>query len=183
MFSRDERPAGDFVWNADDPSLREPFAATSLDMHFSSPARPSGRPYRERTIGGKTYRYYADEGRRMGSVWSRHPRDGRQHAPRTAREPATPPRSPRSSWSASFAWPSLPGRNGRRFDVRQRHHAGRRREARSPFHRWRIEPPRHRHRVTASQRRVTPLPTGSASRGPAWMNDGPQNSGTSDGTR
>jgi site-specific DNA-methyltransferase (adenine-specific) len=59
----------DFVWNARDPSLREPFASTSLAMHFQR-ADAHGRPYRERTIAGKTYRYYADEGRALGSVWT-----------------------------------------------------------------------------------------------------------------
>jgi site-specific DNA-methyltransferase (adenine-specific) len=59
----------DFVWNARDPELREPFASTSLAMHFrAKDAR--GRLYRERTIRGKTYRYYADEGRALGSVWT-----------------------------------------------------------------------------------------------------------------
>ena len=56
-------------WNADDPALREPFAATSLEMHFRS-YTDDGRAYRERTIGGKTYRYFADQGRKLGSVWS-----------------------------------------------------------------------------------------------------------------
>jgi site-specific DNA-methyltransferase (adenine-specific) len=59
----------DFLWNAKDPSLREPFAATSLSMHFTNEG-PDGRRYRERTISGRTYRYYADEGRAIGSVWS-----------------------------------------------------------------------------------------------------------------
>ena len=59
----------DFVWNARDPALREPFAATSLAMHFQE-SDASGRRYRERTIGGRTYRYYADEGRALGSVWT-----------------------------------------------------------------------------------------------------------------
>jgi site-specific DNA-methyltransferase (adenine-specific) len=58
-----------FVWNADDPMLRAPFAETSLDMHFRR-KDAAGRRYRERTIGGRTYRYYADEGRALGSVWS-----------------------------------------------------------------------------------------------------------------
>src|SRR6185295_1577842 len=49
--------------------LREPFAATSLSMHFKK-KDSGGRLYRERVIGGKTYRYYADEGRRLGSVWT-----------------------------------------------------------------------------------------------------------------
>ena len=59
----------DFVWNAGDPALREPFAATSLGMHFRS-RDEAGRAYRDRTVKGKTYRYYADEGRALGSVWT-----------------------------------------------------------------------------------------------------------------
>ncbi|MBK7581498.1 MAG: site-specific DNA-methyltransferase [Myxococcales bacterium] len=59
----------DMRWNASDPLLREPFAKTSLSMHFSN-LDADGRAFRERTLGGKTYRYYADEGRRLGSVWS-----------------------------------------------------------------------------------------------------------------
>lgn len=59
----------DMIWNERDPSLREPFAETSLRMHFSS-KDASGRSFRERRIAGKTYRYYADEGRKLGSVWS-----------------------------------------------------------------------------------------------------------------
>jgi site-specific DNA-methyltransferase (adenine-specific) len=58
-----------FVWNGRDPELREPFAATSLSMHFGE-TDAEGRRYRERRIGGKTYRYYADEGRAIGSVWT-----------------------------------------------------------------------------------------------------------------
>jgi site-specific DNA-methyltransferase (adenine-specific) len=58
-----------FVWNARDPSLREPFASTSLAMHFTG-VDDDGRRYRERTIGKRTYRYYADEGRALGSVWT-----------------------------------------------------------------------------------------------------------------
>jgi len=59
----------DMIWNADDPALREPFAATSLRMHFGN-VDVDGRRYRERTIGGRKYRYFADEGRRIGSVWT-----------------------------------------------------------------------------------------------------------------
>jgi site-specific DNA-methyltransferase (adenine-specific) len=59
----------DFVWNGRDPSLREPFATTSLAMHFTA-VDEHGRHHRERTIGGRTYRYYADEGRALGSVWT-----------------------------------------------------------------------------------------------------------------
>lgn len=59
----------DMRWNHQDPWLREPFAQTSLGMHFSN-VDESGRRFRERTIAGKTYRYYADVGRQLGSVWS-----------------------------------------------------------------------------------------------------------------
>ncbi len=65
IYTRSKR----FVWNARDPALREPFAPVSLSMHFTH-ADDEGRRYRERTIGGRTYRYYADEGRAIGSVWS-----------------------------------------------------------------------------------------------------------------
>jgi len=60
---------GDMIWNGDDPALREPYAATSQRMHFKH-VDASGRRYRERVIAGKAYRYYADEGRRRGSVWT-----------------------------------------------------------------------------------------------------------------
>lgn len=58
-----------WLYNIDDPSLREPFAETSLKMHFNQKDE-SGRRFRERCINEKTYRYYADEGRRLGSVWT-----------------------------------------------------------------------------------------------------------------
>ncbi len=57
------------VWNGQDPALREPFAKTSLSMHFKK-TDARGRRFRDRTIAGKTYRYYADEGRALGSVWT-----------------------------------------------------------------------------------------------------------------
>lgn len=58
-----------FVWNAKDPALREPYAKTSMEMHFQN-VDEGGRAFRDRTVGGKTYRYYADEGRAIGSVWT-----------------------------------------------------------------------------------------------------------------
>jgi site-specific DNA-methyltransferase (adenine-specific) len=61
--------SANFVWNARDRALREPYAATSLAMHFTN-VDEQGRRYRERVIGGRTYRYFADEGRALGSVWS-----------------------------------------------------------------------------------------------------------------
>ena len=60
---------GKMIWNADDPALREPFAETSLRMHFSR-TDAEGRRFRDRVIAGKKYRYYADHGRRLGSVWT-----------------------------------------------------------------------------------------------------------------
>ena len=69
IFAR--RPADRKLRRGDSrsPLLREPYADTSLSMHFTK-RDESGRLYRDRTIGEKTYRYYADEGRRMGSVWT-----------------------------------------------------------------------------------------------------------------
>ncbi len=57
------------VFQVDHPLLREPYAETSLKMHFTK-VDAAGRRYRERKIKNKCYRYYADEGRRLGSVWT-----------------------------------------------------------------------------------------------------------------
>jgi site-specific DNA-methyltransferase (adenine-specific) len=59
----------ELIWNGDDPALRERHAETSLRMHFNN-VDAAGRNYRDRTVAGKTYRYYADAGRRIGSVWA-----------------------------------------------------------------------------------------------------------------
>ena len=65
LYGRGKDP----IWNGKDPSLRAPFAATSQAMHFQR-CDEEGRRYRDRIVNGKTYRYYADEGRALGSVWS-----------------------------------------------------------------------------------------------------------------
>ena len=57
------------IWNVDDPALREPFAETSLRTHFRH-VDHAGRQYRLRTIRGKQYKYYAHQGRQLGSVWT-----------------------------------------------------------------------------------------------------------------
>ena len=57
------------IWNGEDSTLRESYADTSLRMHFKE-VDADGRRYRERVIAGKAYRYYADAGRRLGSVWT-----------------------------------------------------------------------------------------------------------------
>ncbi len=59
----------DAIWNGKDPALRAPFAATSQSMHFTR-VDEEGRRYRDREVNGRTYRYYADEGRALGSVWT-----------------------------------------------------------------------------------------------------------------
>jgi site-specific DNA-methyltransferase (adenine-specific) len=69
IFVRAAAERREVVYNATDPLLREPFADTSLSMHFRN-EDADGRRYRERVIAGKAYRYYADEGRRLGSVWN-----------------------------------------------------------------------------------------------------------------
>ena len=70
LYARESRKKIRF--QCDHPLLREPYAATSLKMHFTK-LDEDGRRYRERTIKGKRYRYYADEGRRLGSVWTDTP--------------------------------------------------------------------------------------------------------------
>lgn len=69
LYARSAATRAAATYNGDDPELREPYAATSLKMHFRS-VDAEGRAYRERTISGKTYRYYADQGRKLGSVWT-----------------------------------------------------------------------------------------------------------------
>ncbi len=58
-----------FTWNYKEDVLREPFAETSQKMHFQR-KDADGRHYRERIVGGKAYRYFADKGRALGSVWT-----------------------------------------------------------------------------------------------------------------
>jgi DNA modification methylase len=59
----------EFKFNFDDPELREPFAELSSTMHFNKVDK-GGRRYRERIVNGKSYIYYADEGKLVGSVWT-----------------------------------------------------------------------------------------------------------------
>ncbi|HVH45381.1 MAG TPA: site-specific DNA-methyltransferase [Labilithrix sp.] len=65
LYARGQNP----IWNGKSPALRTPFAATSLEMHFTN-VDAEGRRYRDRVVGKKTYRYFADEGRALGSVWT-----------------------------------------------------------------------------------------------------------------
>jgi adenine-specific DNA-methyltransferase len=58
-----------FIFNHSDPELREPFADLSTSMHFNK-VDSDGRKYRERIVNGKTYIYYAEDGKLVGSVWN-----------------------------------------------------------------------------------------------------------------
>lgn len=82
----------DFLYLAEDGDLREPYAETSQRMHFRT-TDEDGRRFRERTIGGKTYRYYADQGRKLGSVWSDLP-SMRANTPLTGETTGYPTQKP-----------------------------------------------------------------------------------------
>lgn len=64
-FSKGDR----FHLRSERAALREPFADGSVRTHFRS-LDENGRRYRLRHINGREYRYYADEGRAVGSVWT-----------------------------------------------------------------------------------------------------------------
>lgn len=98
--------AGSLIWNADDSSLREPFAETSLRMHFKE-VDATGRRYRERVIAGKAYRYYADEGRRLGSVWADCPAMN-ANTPLTAETTGYPTQKPEALLERIVRAASLP---------------------------------------------------------------------------
>ncbi len=76
VYTKDARKNGDWIFHADDPALREPYAEGSASTHFTH-VDEHGRRFRERTIqlasGPKTYRYPMDRGRRMGTVWTDAP--------------------------------------------------------------------------------------------------------------
>jgi site-specific DNA-methyltransferase (adenine-specific) len=56
------------VFHYENPLLRVPYSETSLKMHFTK-TDENGRRYRERVVNNTTYRYYADSGRNMESIW------------------------------------------------------------------------------------------------------------------
>lgn len=60
---------GKHILNADEPTCRVPFSDISLSMHFTHQDE-NGRFYRKRTVNGKDYFYYADEGRFIGNLWN-----------------------------------------------------------------------------------------------------------------
>jgi site-specific DNA-methyltransferase (adenine-specific) len=97
----------EMIWNARDRALREPFAATSLAMHFGGEGE-GGRRFRERTVNGKTYRYYADEGRLRGSVWADCPAMS-ANTPLRAETTGYPTQKPLSLLDRIVRAASLPG--------------------------------------------------------------------------
>jgi adenine-specific DNA-methyltransferase len=58
-----------WTFNHSEKIAREPFAEGSLGTHFRR-VDEDGRRYRIKTVNGKDYTYYADEGRLIGSVWT-----------------------------------------------------------------------------------------------------------------
>jgi site-specific DNA-methyltransferase (adenine-specific) len=99
--------AGEMIFNADDPVLREPYASTSQAMHFTR-FDAEGRRYRERRIAGKTYRYYADQGRRLGSVWTDCPAM-RANTPLTRETTGYPTQKPEKLLERILRAASVPG--------------------------------------------------------------------------
>jgi site-specific DNA-methyltransferase (adenine-specific) len=97
----------DFIYNKNAACLREPYAETSLKMHFQN-QDADGRFYRERTINQKSYRYYADEGRRLGSVWSDCPAM-RANAPLYSEATGYPTQKPESLLERIVLASTLPG--------------------------------------------------------------------------
>jgi site-specific DNA-methyltransferase (adenine-specific) len=94
------------IWNGEDPALRERHAETSLRMHFTN-IDADGRRFRDRHVAGKTYRYYADEGRRIGSVWTDCP-SMRANTPLIAEATGYPTQKPESLLERILRASSLP---------------------------------------------------------------------------
>ena len=133
LYARSAGDAPNVIWNVDDPELREPYAATSLQMHFKN-TDASGRHYRERVIAGKAYRYYADEGRRLGSVWSDIPAMS-ANTPLRKETTGYPTQKPERLLERDHPRLDAAGRDGRRLEVRERHDARRRRAPRPELRR------------------------------------------------
>lgn len=65
VYSKSEN----FIFNSNSHALKEVFSEGSVKTHFRK-IDQHGRRYRERVVNGKSYIYYADEGRLIGNVWS-----------------------------------------------------------------------------------------------------------------
>ena len=58
-----------FIFNSSSKLLKTKYSDSSLKTHFRK-KDSNGRAYRERIINSKSYKYYADEGKLIGSVWN-----------------------------------------------------------------------------------------------------------------
>ena len=58
-----------FTFNNKDKEARDPISDTSLSMHFTQEDK-DGRKYRSKTVNGKMYIYYADEGKMKTDWWT-----------------------------------------------------------------------------------------------------------------
>jgi len=118
VFSKSAGPTAAFTWNAGDPALREPSHGRASTC-TSSPARKTAARF-ARDDRGKTYRYFADEGRRLGSLWSDIPA---QVATTPLRKEATgyPTQKPERLLRAHHSSSKASRQRRRGSHVRQRH--------------------------------------------------------------
>jgi len=65
VYSKSEN----FIFNSDSDFLKTEYSESSLKTHFRKKDN-EGRYFRERIINSKSYKYYADEGKLIGSVWN-----------------------------------------------------------------------------------------------------------------
>ena len=65
VYSKSEN----FIFNKSSKFLKTAYSESSLKTHFRK-KDANGRNFRERIINSKSYRYYADEGKLVGSVWN-----------------------------------------------------------------------------------------------------------------
>ena len=65
VYSKSEN----FIFNSTSEFLKTEYSESSLKTHFRKKDN-EGRQFRERIINSKSYKYYADEGKLIGSVWN-----------------------------------------------------------------------------------------------------------------
>lgn len=65
VYSKSEN----FIFNSNSELLKTEYSESSLKTHFRKKDN-EGRQFRERIINSKSYKYYADEGKLIGSVWN-----------------------------------------------------------------------------------------------------------------
>ena len=65
VYSKSEK----FIFNSSSIHLKTEFSESSLKTHFRKKDK-DGRAFRERKINSKSYKYYAEDGKLVGSVWN-----------------------------------------------------------------------------------------------------------------